>query len=248
MPEGPSIVILRELIEELHLEGSKLIDVVGTTDLDKDRMINQKVIAFKTWGKHFLVCFEDLALRIHLMMFGSYRINERKEVKPKIGLKFKTAELNFYTCDLKYIDGNLDDTYDWTADIMSEAYNIKHTVKRLKEHDNSFVCDVLLDQDVFAGSGNIIKNEVLYRVRVQPLTKIADLGAVKLKSLAIATQDYAFDFLRWKKANTLKKHWEVYGKKTCPKHHTIIKKNLGKNKRVSFYCPECQKLIEAHQK
>lgn len=244
MPEGPSIVILRELVEALHLEGSTLIDVVGTTELDKDRMINQKVIVFKTWGKHFLICFEDFALRIHLMMFGSYRINDRKESKPKIGLVFKTAELNFYTCELKYIEGDLTEVYDWTADIMSDAYDIDKTVKRLKEHSESFVCDLLLDQSVFAGSGNIIKNEVLYRIRIQPLTKIADLSTVKLKSLAIATQQYAFDFLKWKKENTLKRHWGVYGKKTCPKDHAITKKNLGKNKRVSFYCPVCQKLIE----
>lgn len=240
MPEGPSIVILRELVAELNLENQHIIAVSGTTSLDKERMLNQTVKAFKTWGKHFLICFDGFALRIHLMMFGSYRINESKKVEPKIGLKFKNAELNFYTCDLKYIEGNLDDTYDWRVDIMSEQFDAGKTAQQLKDRPKDFLCDVLLDQTLFSGSGNIIKNEALYRVGLQPMTKVGDLTTAKLKLLATAVKNYAQDFLKWKKANVLKRHWEVYGQKECPKGHIITKANLGKNKRVSFYCKKCQ--------
>lgn len=129
MPEGPSIVILRELIEDLQLEDSEIVKVIGTTELDKERMEGQKIIAFKTWGKHFLICFKDFTLRIHLMMFGSYRINEHKKVQPKIGFIFKNDEINFYTCSLQFIEGNLDDVYDWSADIMSDKWNVKTQLK-----------------------------------------------------------------------------------------------------------------------
>ena len=241
MPEGPSIVILREKIEALNLEGKKVNDVIGTTDLAKERMLHLPIKAFKSWGKHFLICFDNFALRIHLMMFGSYRINSHKAVKPKIGFRLGENELNFYTCDLKFVEGNLEETYDWSADIMSDEWETKVTVNRLKEHLDDLVCDVLLNQQVFSGAGNIIKNEVLYRIGVQPSTKIGNLTPTKLKSLAQATRAYAFDFLKWKKANVLKKHWEVYGQKTCPKNHQITKIELGKNKRVCYYCPTCQK-------
>ncbi|RZJ20287.1 MAG: endonuclease [Acinetobacter sp.] len=242
MPEGPSIVILRELIADLQLEGTKVLQVIGTTALDKKRMEGEKVLAFKTWGKHFLICFKGFALRIHLMMFGTYRINEPKEVKPRIGFIFKDNEIDFYTCSLAFIEGDLDDVYDWSADIMSAKYDIKKTVKKLAEHQEDLVCDVLLNQNLFAGSGNIIKNEVLYQIGVQPQSKIKDLPAAKLKALATHAKTYAFDFLKWKKEYTLSKHWEVYSKKICPKKHPIVKENLGKNKRVSYYCETCQKL------
>jgi endonuclease-8 len=240
MPEGPSLVILKELIAELHLEGKTVQQVTGTTTLDKERMLGLKLVAVKTHGKHLLICFKDFALRIHLMMFGTYRINEGKPVEPRIGFIFDDAELNFYTCQLKYIDGDLNETYDWTVDIMSEKYTVANTVKKLKANESALLCDVLLDQSIFAGSGNIIKNEVLYRIGVQPSVKISDLSIADLKTLATETQRYAFDFLRWKKALVLKKHWEIYGKKKCPKGHEVIKEALGKNKRISFYCPICQ--------
>jgi endonuclease-8 len=242
MPEGPSLVILRELIEDLNLEGTKVLEVIGTTELDKQRMEGQKVLAFKTWGKHFLVCFEGFALRIHLMMFGTYRINEHKKVQPKIGFIFKDNEINFYTCSLQFIEGDLDEVYDWSADIMSKKWDIKKTIKRLVKHKEDLVCDVLLNQNLFAGSGNIIKNEVLYQIGIQPKSKIKDLPTIKLKALATHANTYAFDFLKWKKEYTLSKHWEVYSKKKCPKNHPIKKENLGKNKRISYYCETCQKL------
>ncbi|WP_316765377.1 DNA-formamidopyrimidine glycosylase family protein [Pedobacter frigiditerrae] len=242
MPEGPSIVILRELIEDLKLEGTKVLKVIGTTELDKKRMEGQKVLAFKTWGKHFLICFKGFALRIHLMMFGTYRINEHKKVKPKISFIFKDNEINFYTCSLQFIEDDLDNVYDWSADIMSKKWDVKKTVKRLADHNDDLVCDVLLNQQLFSGSGNIIKNEVLYQIGVQPKSKIKDLPLIKLKALATHAKSYAFDFLKWKKEYTLSKHWEVYSQKICPQKHPIKKEDIGKNKRISYYCETCQKL------
>ena len=48
----------------------------------------------------------------------------------------------------------------------------------LKLQPDTLVCDALLDQDLFAGVGNIIKNEVLFRTRVHPESTIGDLPPV----------------------------------------------------------------------
>jgi endonuclease-8 len=242
MPEGPSIVILRELIEELHLEGAEVIEVTGNTKLDKDRVLHQKIIDFKSWGKHFLICFEGFALRIHFMLFGSYRINEQKDSTPRIGLVFKNDELNFYACSLKFIEGNLNETYDWEADVMNNKWNGKKAALKLKDKPDTLVCDALLDQEIFAGVGNIIKNEVLYRIGVSPLNTIGKLPQTKIKQLINEARNYSFDFLRWKKEYTLKKHWLAHTKRVCPKGHPIIKEYLGKTNRRTFYCLQCQKI------
>ncbi|TEB41064.1 endonuclease, partial [Flavobacterium circumlabens] len=76
MPEGPSVVILKE--ETQQFSGQKVISVSGNTAVDIQR-IKGKTASFKTWGKHFLICFDDFTVKIHLLMFGTYRINERKE-------------------------------------------------------------------------------------------------------------------------------------------------------------------------
>lgn len=245
MPEGPSIVILRERIESLHLEGEKIIEVYGDTSIDKERMLNQTVIAFKTWGKHLLICFKDFSLRIHLMMFGSYRINERKASQVRIGLKFPDAELNFYTCVLKYIEGDLKKIYDWSVDVLSDDWDPQQAFQKIRKNPEAKVCDILLDQQIFSGVGNIIKNEVLYRIGVHPLSKIESIIDPLLNSLIEEARRYSFDFLRWKKENTLKKHWLIYSKNKCPLKHNVEKRDLGKNKRLTFFCNQCQKLYKS---
>lgn len=245
MPEGPSVVILKEQVQQLHLEGTKVIAVLGNTSIDAARMSGKTLLAFRSWGKHFLICFEGFSLRVHFMMFGTYRINERKETPVRLSLIFENAELNFYTCSLKFIEGNPDDTYDWSADVMSDQWNPRLARKKVKQKEESLICDILLDQNIFSGVGNIIKNEVLYRTRVHPLTKVNALSSVKLSALIKEARQYSFDFLEWKKAYVLKKHWLVHTKKVCPLGHPIEKLYLGKTNRRTFFCSICQKPVKS---
>lgn len=239
MPEGPSIVILKELVEDF--KGRKIIKVSGNTKIDKERMVNQTIIDFKSWGKHFLICFKDFSVRIHFMLFGSYRINERRKGSPRLSLKFKKAELNFYTCSVQIIDEPLNDVYDWSADVMSDSWNPRKAKAKLKEHKDMMVCDALLDQQIFAGVGNIIKCEVLFRIRVHPKSIVGNLPPKQLNALVREARNYSFDFLKWKKEFVLRKHWLAYAKKTCPRDNVPLKKEyLGKTGRRTFFCEQCQ--------
>ena len=106
---------------------------------------------------------------------------------------------------------------------------------------DELVCDALLDQEIFAGVGNIIKNEVLYRIKVHPKTKLGDLPPRKLTQLINEARNYSFDFLKWKKEYTLRKHWLAHTKKTCQRDgDKIVKEYLGKTQRRTFFCNSCQ--------
>jgi len=243
MPEGPSIVILRE--EARYFKGQKVLSVSGNSKQDIQRMAGKKIRDLRSWGKHFLLLFDDFTLRIHFMLFGTYRINERKTVVPRLSLIFKNGELNFYTCSLKFIEGDLDKVYDWSSDLMSDQWSPPKARKKLKSRSGLLVCDALLDQQIFSGSGNIIKNEVLYRVKVHPLSKVERLPPRKLGELIRETRNYSFDFLKWKKAYVLKKHWLAHTKKNCIRCQIpLVKKYLGKTKRRSFFCENCQILYK----
>jgi endonuclease-8 len=76
MPEGPSIVILRE--QAARFIGKTVKNVAGNSRLDLERMRGQRVLDLRSWGKHFLICFDGFAMRVHFMLFGSYRIDERR--------------------------------------------------------------------------------------------------------------------------------------------------------------------------
>jgi endonuclease-8 len=241
MPEGPSIVILKELVQTF--KGKRVNDIGGNTKVDFSRLQNQKITDFKSFGKNFFICFKNASIKIHFMLFGSYRINERKEAPPRLSLHFKNGVLNFYACSAKLIEEDLDKFYDWSADVMNENWSASKARKKLKAAPETLVCDALLDQNIFAGIGNIIKNEVLFRIRVHPKSDIGSLPPKKLNELIKEARQYSFDFFEWKKQFVLKKHWLVHTKKTCSRDGSkIIKEYLGRTRRRTFYCNSCQVL------
>lgn len=89
MPEGPSIVILKE--QATSFAGKKILSAEGDAKIDKARLVGQRIVALRSWGKHFLIELQGFALRVHLLMFGTYRINERKDSPPWLSLRFEGA-------------------------------------------------------------------------------------------------------------------------------------------------------------
>lgn len=243
MPEGPSIVILKELVQDF--KGKEIVKVEGNSKLDIQQIAGQTVTDFKSWGKHFLICLNDFTIRIHFMLFGSYRINERKESPPRLSLMFEEGEINFYACSVQFIKENLDNIYDWSGDVMSETWDAENAKNKLNDQPATLVCDALLDQNIFSGVGNIIKNEVLFRIRVHPESNTGSLPEVLLDEMIAEARIYSFDFLEWKKNYVLKKHWLSHTKKSCPRCHIpLIKKYAGTTKRRTFFCNNCQVLYK----
>jgi len=241
MPEGPTIVILKEVVQPF--KGKRILHASGNAKIDVGSFEGQKIKEIKSWGKQFFLCLENVNIRIHLLMFGSYSINE--QTKPgnslRLGLQFSNGALYFYTCSVKLIEQDLNELYDWQADVLSDLWNPALARKKLKATSGTMVCDALLDQQIFSGVGNIIKNEVLYRVRLHPESTVGKIPAHALTQLIREARNYSFDFLKWKRAFELKKHWLAYTQKTCHRCNLpFIKKHCGVTNRRSFFCENCQ--------
>jgi endonuclease-8 len=185
----------------------------------------------------------DMAFRVHFLMFGSYRIDEEKDKPPRLALQMEDGgALNFYACSIKPVDADIDAVYDWSADVMSPTWNAAKALKKLRAKPHTLVCDALLDQNVFAGVGNIVKNEVLFRIRVHPASTVGGLSPAKLREMVFEARNYCFDFLAWKKAYVLKQHWLAHAKRICPRCDIpFTKAHLGVTQRRSFFCERCQK-------
>jgi endonuclease-8 len=243
MPEGPSLVILRQ--ETAGFTGQTIARVGGNTAIEKQRLVGQRLVALRTWGKHFLIQLPRFSVRIHLLMFGSWRINEAKTAdRPaRLSLFFDDGqEIHFYTCSVRFIEEDLDQVYDWSADVLSDAWDPRSALRKLRQRPELLACDALLDQNVFAGVGNIIKNEVLFRIRVHPLSAVGALPPAKLRALVDQARAYSFEFLFWKLAYMLRAHLLAHTRKTCPRcERPFVKAHLGTTHRRSFYCENCQK-------
>src|SRR5688572_27905197 len=131
MPEGPSLVILRENAQSFA--GKRILKAEGNSKIDKARLVGQRVVALRTWGKHFLIELPGFAVRVHFLLFGSYCINERKDKPVRLGLAFaRGRELNFYSCAVRYIEGSLDDQYDWRGDVLSDKWDAAAARRKLR--------------------------------------------------------------------------------------------------------------------
>ena len=241
MPEGPSIYLVREALQPFI--GKKILTATGNSKIEKSILVNKKIGDIKTWGKQLLLCFDDFTIRIHFLMFGSYLINERKTTSLRLSLGFKKGEINFYTCSVKLIKEPLNEVYDFSADVLSDSWSSRKASLKLNKIPDKNVSDALLDQQIFSGVGNIIKNEVLFRIHVHPESLVGKLP-LKIKSVLVReARNYSFDFLNWKREFMLKKNWLIYTKKTCPRDHTpVIRKYVGITHRRTFFCEKCQVL------
>lgn len=238
--EGPSLVIASE--EFAPFLGRKVSRASGTVKLPLLR--RKKLLEVRSWGKHLLLRFENATLRVHFLMFGSYRINNPRENRsPKLELHFGKNAICFYSCAIKEINADPDELYDWSIDVMSDKWDEGRALLALKKKPDVLVCDALMDQTIFSGVGNIIKNEVLWNLHLHPETPLGFLGARGLRYVVQEVRAYSLKFYKWKKQNVLKRNWKVFRKKTCPRCELpVLRKSTGKLDRVSWFCEGCQHL------
>ncbi len=242
MPEGPSILLLKESLTPLF-KNKKIIRAYGNAKIDMTQLTGKKITDIRSWGKQLLIYCDGCIVRIHLLMFGSSSVD--KNIRParslRLALQTVKHSLYFYTCSVRLLSPDSDKDYDWEADVLSPEWNPGSARKKLKKRPGTMVCDALLDQRIFSGVGNIIKNEVLYRIKLHPENRIKNLPALKLSGLIKEARNYSVDFLKWKKEFTLKKHWLAHTKRTCLRCRLpLIKTYCGKTKRRTFFCAGCQ--------
>lgn len=245
--EGPSLFLAQEQLKPF--KGKEVIAASGNTKaVEPASLSGLPVQEIFSWGKHLVFQFPDFAIRIHFMLFGTFEANVdgawvtgdyRKAREARLSLTFDNGIINMFNCSVKVIEsGNAKKDYDFRADIMSKKWDPKLAYEKLKKQPDEEIADALLDQEIFAGVGNIIKNEVLSRMKVAPQHKVGDLSPAKLKAIIADARAYSLQFYKWRKKFVLRKNLKVHGRGTCPYCGGKLKKaKTGKRQRWSYWCP-----------
>ncbi|MBS1530605.1 MAG: endonuclease [Bacteroidetes bacterium] len=230
----------------LPFKGRRVTAASGyAKNVDPARLVGNTLKDIKTWGKHLLLIFEDFTLRIHQGLFGSYKINQPVKKKAALHLAFGDEQVNFSIVKVQVICEPLDKVYDWSADIMSKKWDEAKAIKKLQAKPKTMICDALLYQDVFAGSGNIIKTEALFRARIHPESYCGNIPTEKLKELSKEVIAFSREFLKYGKTHHLGQRLQAYDREECPRNHIPFhEKDTGKTKRRTFYCDACQLLYK----
>ena len=241
MPEGPTILMMAE--EAAKFVGRPVREASGNAKIAYSRLMRRTPLAIRSFGKQFLVDFGAFYLRAHLLLFGSYRIDEKREKPPRLALRFANGELNIYGGSVRLVDGALADDYDWRVDVLSDEWDPARARRTLRARPATLACDILMDQDVFAGVGNIIKNEALHRVGVHPAARLDELTAPKRAALVKDARDFSYPFLAWRRQNVLRTNLRVHKRKYCADCGTELRRAiLGETQRRAFWCDVCQPL------
>ena len=86
-------------------------------------------------------------------------------------------------------------SYDFALDTLSPEWNPVRALRAARGHPDAEIADVLLDQGIFAGVGNIIKNEVLFRTSTHPRTAVRDIPTRQLKAIVADARVFSERFL-----------------------------------------------------
>jgi formamidopyrimidine-DNA glycosylase len=188
-----------------------------------DDRVNQYIRHIFYLGKDKRMEFSDLRKFAKIILINADKLNTLKEVK-ELGV-----------------------------DAMSPEFTLKKFEEILDKKSKKKVRDILMDQNIIAGIGNIYASEILFEAGIMPTRIAGDIAKDERKKL------YNSIIKILKKAIELRgtsdsdyrdtdgapggfqKVLKVYRKagKECPKCDTIIKK-MKMGQRSVFYCPKCQ--------
>lgn len=244
MPEGPSILFLKNKIQ--RYKGKTVSEASGYGEMDKSRIVNLPLLDIETYGKNLLFVFKDFFIGVHLGLFGSMLVNKRKKVNASFALHFGESEINFYVAKTKFYQGKPNEVFNFKTDILKKEFDPEFILEELKtQHGDEMIGDVLMDQNLFAGVGNIIRIESLYHAKIHPESIVQEIPEKKLIFLLKIVVDYGEEFLSLLKTDTVKESALVYGKKICPKDKSeLLVEEMGKIKRKTYVCLKCQKLFK----
>lgn len=201
----------------------------------------KKLLDIRTWGKHLLLIFSNGTVRVHLGLFGNVLVDERKKVNRSFFLEFGKGEINGYVVRAEKLKAPPDEVYDWRTDILSNEFDAKYVKTLLKEQSKKPIESVLMDQKIFTGSGNIIRNEALYHAGIHPMSITGKIPATKISGLIKAVVKFAQQWYGQMEKGK-RSSFAVYHQEYAADGSEVTMKIIPVSKRKIFFSEHKQKL------
>lgn len=208
-------------------------------------------------GKNIMIHLSNgYSFRIHLMMFGRCEVYKRGEkysrLKARIRLSLKTSKHELVVFAAPVVEllrkeelVNHPVLSILGPDALEQPLDSELFLGNLRKSENlsRSIGEVLLDQRVLSGVGNIYKSEILFRARFNPETSISNLSQAQRKSLSkLIPQILEDHYSKMKSGQQVK--FKVYGRsgRTCIRCGSVISSYRQKpSNRITYYCPTCQR-------
>jgi endonuclease-8 len=243
LPEGDTIWRTANALRP-RLVGKRLLEV---TPEPFRRLEGATVTAVEANGKHLLIRFDSgLVLHSHMRMTGAWHLYRPGQAwrKParlaKVVLSNEDTVAVLFSAPVVELVREREAVRDLAhlgPDILAPELDLDEVLRRARASDRKALGELLLDQRVCAGIGNIYRCESLWRLRLDPWQPPAELSDEKLGKVYREARRMMQDALhgRFRAA--------VHGKtgRGCPRcEGRIACRHQGDPARFVYFCPTCQ--------
>lgn len=260
MPEGDTIFKLADYLGTA-LRGREIVSgFISTTETVN--LAGSFIVKVFAQGKHLFIELDDNRLvRCHLGMRGSWHVYAPGEAwqKPRrqcsivvdtgerVFICFNAAEVEFMRSQgvrRRTLDSMLG------PDLLAEPVDYDEILDRTTYlvDGGAPILDVLLNQRVACGIGNVYKSEILFLDGCHPETPVKGLSNERIAGLFRLASELLGGNTRGgprvtRRANDEAGRLWVYGRRGKPCLHCdslIRSARLGKDLRPTYWCPICQ--------
>lgn len=249
MPEGDTIFRTATTMRR-WLVGRGVTAARTTTTAAVQRLVGETVEEVEARGKHLLIrCSGNVTLHTHMKMTGAWHVYamDARWRKPASQARVVVecgdrVAVGFNVPVVEVIERRAEHLHPALAnlgpDVLQPPVDLDEVRRRAATRPPQLpVADLLLDQGVVAGIGNIWRSEALFAERVDPATPVATLPAGVLDRVVTTASE-----LMTRAATGTRPRAQVYGRarRPCTRCRTPIRAARFAGGRTVYWCPHCQ--------
>ena len=254
MPEGDTLVRTANHLRPA-LAGQPLVQLTVRRNRYPLPAPGTTVETVEARGKHLLIGFADgTVLASHLRMTGSWHLYRRGQrwrdepgaMRAWVVVPGHEAVL-FRAPTVAVWPARLGEPRPWDLlgpDLCRPPVDLDEILVRAAAvAPDTEVADVLLDQHVAAGIGNVYKSETLFACRANPFTPAAELTEPVWRELFTRASALLVANLGSGRRRTYGSGLAVYGRagRDCRRcGATVRAARQGELDRITYWCPRCQ--------
>ena len=214
------------------------------------RLDGLRLRAVSARGKHLLLDFGELVLHSHLGMSGAWHVYPRGERWTKssanawVVLRGREAEaVQFGGPTLRVLSpaGARRELGRLGPDILAAAYDEEAALASLRRGDPAApLGEVLLDQGLIAGIGNIFKSEGCFAARISPWRPLGGVVDAELGAVLLATRGLMQDAVAGAGRRGQRAVYRRAGEPCRACGAAILSRGQGDANRATYWCPRCQ--------
>lgn len=253
VPEGDTIAraarALAEWLSGREITGARCV----FSGFPVARVTGTTIETVHARGKHLLMRLSNGdVIHTHMRMTGSWHVYERDdrwrrpahearlviEAGDRMAVCFNAPVVELLKPGGEHVHPGL---AGLGPDILDPEFDVDEAVRRARAAPRSATLgEMLLDQRVVSGIGNIWRSEALFRAGVHPATPVGEVPEARLRAALTAAAD-----LMTQSASPagFRPRALVYKRtgRPCPRCRTpIASARIGEQARTAYWCPRCQ--------